>query len=150
MQKWWAIAWRPLIVAIGGLIGFLWLQYSSSQQLIIANHYYDVSIMRSDAEREKGLSGTENLPTDDAMLFVFPLDGKWGFWMKDMNYPIDIVWLNSDRQVVYVVKAAQPSSYPDTIFKPGKNSRYVIELASGTIERTGINIGDKATLPSGL
>lgn len=149
MQKWWTILWRPLIVIIGGLAGFLWLQYSHSQQLTIANHHYAVSVMRTDAERQKGLSYTDDLPADQVMLFVFPSDGRWGMWMKDMNYSIDMVWLDDNKQVVYMAKDAQPSSYP-TVFRPDKNSRYVIELASGTIERTGISISDKATLPSGL
>jgi len=103
--------------------------------------------MRTDAQLQKGLSGTKNLPADQAMVFDFPSDGQWGMWMKDMNYPIDMVWLNAKREVVYTVKNAQPSSYPKTIFKPTVAARYVIELPSGTIEKTGIKNGDPAGLP---
>ncbi len=149
MKKWVG----PLIVSLAVIAGgaFLWLQMSESQSsLQLHGHRYHISVMRSQSELEKGLSGTNSLPEGEAMVFAFPRDSKWGIWMKDMNYPIDIVWLNSDREVVYLVKNAQPSSYPTTIYTPSTASRYVIELPSGTIERTGITVGDPAGMPSGV
>mgnify|MGYP001581369878 FL=1 len=109
-----------------------------------------MTVMRTEAERARGLSGTSSLSADQAMLFVFPNDDKWAIWMKDMKYPIDIVWLDNSGQVVHTVKNAQPSGYPKEQFRPASNSRYVIELASGTIEQTGIKNGDLAGLPSGV
>jgi uncharacterized membrane protein (UPF0127 family) len=138
------------ILFVGGVL-FLGIRLQAqANELRLHGHSYHISIQRTDAEREKGLSGTASLAKNKAMLFVFPNDDKWRIWMKDMNYPIDIVWLDSDKNVIYVVKDAQPSSYPNTIFKSDKNARYVIELASGTIERTGISLGDPAGIPSGV
>lgn len=149
--RWWAIAGVLLTLLSIGVIYFLLQVQGGSQTTIqLSGHSYKALIRQNEEDRQRGLSGTSNLPTDQAMLFVFTTDSKWGFWMKDMNYPIDMVWLDNNKNVVYTVKNAQPSSYPDTIFKPNRISRYVIELASGTIERTGISIGDKAVLPSGL
>ena len=149
MKKWAGTLIALLAVVAGG--AFLWWQMSQSQaSLQLHGQRYHVSVMRTQAELQKGLSGTDSLPEGQAMVFAFASDSKWGMWMKDMNYPIDIVWLNSDRQVVYVVKNAQPSSYPDTTYKPDVPTRYVIELPSGTIERTGIAVGDAAGLPSGV
>ncbi len=129
---------------------FLWLQMQAQgSELRLRGHSYHMTIQRTDAEREKGLSGSANLPQNEAMLFVFPRDGKWGMWMKDMTYPIDMVWLDSDKNVIYTVKNAEPSSYPK-VFMPDKNARYVIELASGTIERTGITKGDTMSDPAGI
>src|SRR3989344_1524744 len=48
----------------------------------------------TDAERERGLGGRANVPYDYCMLFVFPREGKYGFWMKDMLVPVDIFWLD--------------------------------------------------------
>lgn len=140
-----------VVVAIVAGLTWLWWQMTSQQQVVqLHGHLYGMTVMRTDEELQRGLSGTQSLPADQAMLFVFPTDDKWAMWMKDMNYPIDMVWLGDDKKVVYMVKNAQPSSYPKTQFKPDTNTRYVIELPSGTIERTGIAIGDPAGLPSGV
>lgn len=144
---------KRIIIALAVIIGFglLWWQMNDQQQAIRLHGYtYHMTIMRTSDELQRGLSDTQGLASDHAMLFVFPSNDTWPIWMKDMNYPIDIVWLDSDRNVVYMAKDAKPSSYPDTQFKPDKNARYVIELSSGTIERTGIKIGDPAGLPSGV
>lgn len=121
-----------------------------NQTLQLRGMTYQTQVRNDKDELERGLSGTKSLPDGHAMLFVFPNDDKWAIWMKDMNYPIDIVWLDKDKKIVHLVKDAQPSSYPDTRFVPQTDSRYVIELPSGTIERTGITLGDKAGLPSGV
>lgn len=143
----------PLIVSLAVIAGGAFLVYRMNQDqasLQLSGERYHISVMRTPDQLQKGLSGSESLPQGEAMVFVFPRDDKWGIWMKDMNYAIDIVWLNSDREVVHLVQNAEPSSYPDTTFRPGINTRYVIELPGGTIERTGITVGDLAGLPSGV
>ncbi len=128
----------------------LWLQINRDESsLVIADQHYHATVLRTEAELQKGLSGTKSLPDDQAMLFVFPYSNQWSIWMKDMNYPIDIVWLDARSQVVHTVKNAQPSSYPER-FTPGVSARYVIELSSGTVERIGIENGDSVRLPSGV
>lgn len=149
MKKWVG----PIIVTLAFVAGgaFLWWKMADQQATLkLSGATYHMTVLRSDAELQKGLSGTKSLPDGEAMVFAFGRDNKWGIWMKDMNYPIDIVWLNADREVVYTVSDAQPSSYPKTIFTPDTESRYVIELPSGTIERTGITKGDPAGMPSGI
>lgn len=143
------------LVAIIG-VGYLLWQMTMQQQAVGLNHHtYYVSIARTPDELQRGLSGTDSLTADHGMLFIFPKEDKWAIWMKDMNYPIDIVWLDKDAVVNYMVKNASPSSYnaedptKSTQFAPDVPARYVIELPSGTIERTGIAIGDPAGLPSG-
>ena len=148
MKKWSATIVITLAAIAAGV--FLWWQMDYQQNtLSLSGQRYHLSIMDDEAERERGLSGTDNLPEGEAMLFVFPSDNTWGIWMKDMKYPIDIVWLDSDKKVVYTIKDAQPSSYPK-IFQPVEKARYVIELPNGTIEKTGIAVGDPAGLPSGV
>lgn len=149
MHRWAKRAIIALAAIIG--VGYLLWQLNDQQQVIrLHGHTHHVSVVRSAEELQRGLSGTESLPAGRAMLFVFPNDSKWAIWMKDMKYPIDIVWLDKGTKVVYLVKNAEPSSYPKTRFTPDKDARYVIELPSGTIERTGISIGDLAGLPSGI
>lgn len=103
---------------------------------------------QTQAERERGLSGTTGLDAGQAMLFVFDHDDTWGIWMKDMNYSIDVVWLNAQKQVVYSVSNMTPDTYP-TVFRPTKAARYVIELPAGTIRHKAIGAATVAqfTLP---
>ncbi|MFZ2544929.1 MAG: DUF192 domain-containing protein [Candidatus Saccharimonadales bacterium] len=147
MRRWVAVITLAIFVS-GALFFFLQIQNQSNELHLHGNNYH-ITVRRTETERQKGLSGSDNLPKNDAMLFVFDDDSRWGIWMKDMKYPIDIVWLDNNKKVVYMVKDAQPASYPK-IFIPDKDARYVIELASGTIEQTDIKLGDLASITSGL
>lgn len=146
----WAV--RLFIVTLVTVVGAYIIVQKMNDQLTVVrlnNHSFNATILRSDEERQRGLSNTKSLPPDRAMLFVFPYDTRPGIWMKDMKYPIDILWVNKNYQVVYLVKNAQPDSYPQ-VFQPNSNARYVIEVPSGTIEKTGIVKGDLVGLPSGI
>ena len=78
------------------------------------------------------------------MLFEFAEPDFYGFWMKDMNYPIDIIWLSDDFRVVFIKENASPASYPET-FMPSAPARYVLETAAGFSEKNNLKIGDKAS-----
>lgn len=150
MKQRWVKASIFFVIVVVGLAG-LWLSMPVQKtKLSLNNHSFQTTILRTDEERIRGLSGTKSLPSNKAMLFVFPYDATWTIWMKDMHFSIDIIWVNNSNKVVHMVKDAQPSSYPDTIFKPNGDARYVIETISGTIEETGIKKGDTVTLPSGV
>jgi len=137
-----------LLLLISGTV--LWWRMSQGESLLrLDGQSYQFTVMRTDAELEKGLSGTKSLASNQAMVFAFPHDDKWSMWMKGMNYPIDIVWLNVDKEVIYTVKDAQPSSYPQK-FTPDQAAKYVIELPSGTVAKLGIQNGDPAGLPAGV
>lgn len=111
--------------------------------LRIGDGVFNASVARDSQAREKGLSGTKQLGATDALLFAFKDDGLYGVWMKDMHYPIDIVWLNQAKRVVHIEKAIQPESYPKT-YIPKTKARYVIEFAAGTIDRKAITLGTPA------
>ena len=97
-------------------------------------------------ERMKGLSGRESLPDNKAMLFVFDEYSKHNFWMKDMNFPIDIVWLDNFGEVVYLEKDLSPDTFPKS-FGPDKPSLYVIEFSSGIVSKINLLVGDRVILP---
>jgi len=93
------------------------------------------------AARTQGLSGKACLSADQAMLFAFDRPGDYCFWMKNMNFPIDMVWLNEDREVTHMVSDALPSSYPHD-FCPPTASTYVLELRAGSVKRLELAEGD--------
>lgn len=99
-------------------------------------------IAADDVAREKGLSGRQCIPDGVGMMFSFDKPGSYGFWMKDMRFPIDMVWLDSDRQVVTIVQNAQPGSYPKT-FTSSLPAQYVLELGSGQAQALGIKTGSR-------
>ncbi|MEN9621568.1 MAG: hypothetical protein RLZZ67_2 [Candidatus Parcubacteria bacterium] len=104
----------------------------------------------SDTEklRENGLSGFKGLSDKELMLFKFDNDDTVGFWMKDMLFSIDIVWVDSAMKVISIEKNVSPATFPK-VFYPAKPSRYVLELAAGITERIGTKIGDTLTISGG-
>lgn len=88
----------------------------------------------------QGLSGRESLPVDHGMLFVFPAPGQHCLWMKDMQFPIDMIWLDANKKVVTVKENAQPESFPDS-FCPSVPAKYVIEVNSGVARKALVSPG---------
>jgi len=99
------------------------------------------SIADTDAERAKGLSDTKEIPAGVAKVFIFETSGLWSFWMKDMNYPIDIFWLDENGYVVHVVEEVSPDTYPDISFAPTTPAKYVIETKAGFAKENNIGVG---------
>lgn len=93
-------------------------------------------------ERQIGLSNRENIGEYQGMLFEFDSEDYYGFWMKDMRFSLDMVWLNGDKRVVSVEKVVSPESYP-RVYYPARPSQYVLELPEGTADRLGIEAGDR-------
>ncbi|MBI4088377.1 DUF192 domain-containing protein [Candidatus Kaiserbacteria bacterium] len=100
-----------------------------------------VAVADTDALRRKGLGGRENLAHDEGMLFMFPDDGRYAFWMKDMRFSIDIVWLSAGGEVVDVAQNISPDTYPN-VFTPARAARYVLELPAGWTEEYTVRPGD--------
>ena len=100
-----------------------------------------LEVADTEALRTKGLSGHAVLQEGEGMLFVFSKDDRYGFWMKDMQFPIDIVWLDTRYHVIDVKKGATPASYPE-IFTPVLPARYVVEIPAGFFEEHHLKVGD--------
>jgi hypothetical protein len=95
-------------------------------------------------EQTQGLSGRPSLAQNTGMLFVFNRPDKYLFWMKDMNFSIDMIWITTGMQVDYIEKNATPGSYPAT-YGPGENNgtaKYVLEVPSGFADQNNLKIGD--------
>ena len=86
----------------------------------------------------------ENLEQDKGMLFIFQEEGEYSFWMKNTLIPLDIIWINQNKEVVFIKKNFEPCTQevcPSV--KPDKKAKYVLELNVGTVEQIGLKIGDK-------
>ncbi len=102
-------------------------------------------VVDTKSSRELGLSGRTGLRINEGMLFVFNASGKYGFWMKDMMFPIDIVWINQNGIIVKNEINLTPDSYPQT-FVNDIDAFYVLELPVGSIDRYGLYLGTKVKI----
>jgi uncharacterized membrane protein (UPF0127 family) len=139
-----------LIIVVAVLAIFAWLTMKPNilepkynlPKVEIGGKIIDVEIANTNAKRELGLSGHAPLADDQGMLFVFDKTGEYPFWMKDMLFPLDIIWISEDYKIVYIEKKAQPNSYPTT-FGGQVESRYVLEVNSGFSDNNNLKIGDQ-------
>lgn len=97
---------------------------------------------QSPAEHAQGLSNRPNLPADSGLLFIFVAPAQQCFWMKDMQFPIDIIWLSSDKQIQHIEKNVSPSTYPNTLC-PQASSQYVVEVNAGVSDALGFRQDQK-------
>lgn len=112
-------------------------------EIIIKNNSWKVKIVKDDQSREAGLSGWKSLPTNQGMLFVFDTADNHYFWMKDMLIPLDMVFFDSNWQIVEINSNLQPNSFPQT-FGGGVKSLYVLEINAKEANSLGLKVGDKA------
>ena len=117
-------------------------QVSNINYVKIAGKIIKVELATTPDSWQKGLSGREKLKEDEGMLFIFNHTGQYSFWMKDMNFPIDIIWLDNDFRVIYIKKNVQPESYPES-FLPKQNARYVLEVLAQFSEKNNLKKGDR-------
>jgi len=115
---------------------------------------YSISadIADTSAEQERGLSGRASLSADAGMWFIFNQDGKYPFWMPDMNFAIDIIWVGSDFKVIEIADSVQPEpGVAKSQLKRYVNqspARYVLEVPAGTAKAHKLRAGSKLELIS--
>lgn len=109
---------------------------------------WPVELALTGEEQAQGLSGRAELAAGSGMLFVWNQESRRSFWMPDMNFPLDLVWLNGECAVVQITAEAPPQA-------PGQSRaelprytvdgvQYVLEINAGEAARHGIEVGDRA------
>lgn len=101
-----------------------------TKSLQIGEIVIGVTVASTVGERAQGLSGTEILASDQGMLFVFEKSGFYPFWMKNMHYSLDIIWIDENGLIVDISKNISPDSYPTT-YASSLPIRYVLEVNAG-------------------
>jgi len=92
--------------------------------------------------RSKGLSGVEKLKSDEGMLFVFPVASKYSFWMREMKFDLDFVWIKDDR-VVEITENVSATGGVKSRVGPSEAVNKVLEVNSGWVKKHGIKVGDR-------
>jgi len=147
------ISWIFLIIIMGGLYFTAEHLYApetspASTELYMDINGHEISLEISDTAetRERGLSGRDSLAVDNGMLFVFPEAGNYGFWMKGMRFPIDIVWIAYDTVVGWEADVDPQIGVPDAslaVYYPPSPADRVLELPGGRAAALDIALGTK-------
>ena len=132
-----------LIIIVFVVAGFLLLSHTTSEikTVKIGGQIIKVELVQTLEAQAQGLSGRTGLAQDTGMLFVFSGPGEYDFWMKDMKFPLDMIWIGDDLHVIYIQKNATPRSYPAT-FGPAQDAKYVLEVNAGFADVHNVKTGD--------
>ncbi len=98
----------------------------------------------TDEERARGLMFREKIEDNEGMLFIFEAEGFYSFWMKNMNFPIDIIWLDKDRRIVHIEENVPPCKrMPCPSYISRLPAQYVLELKSGKVIKEKLKLYDQ-------
>lgn len=113
--------------------------------LIINNTSINIETADTNAERVLGLSGRQSLEQNSGFFFIWPKPQNVGIWMKDMNFSIDIVWIDAQNKIIDIKQGVSPDTFP-TVFYPPAPALYVLELNAGFTKKNRIRVGDTIVL----
>jgi hypothetical protein len=113
----------------------------ATSTLTIDGQRISVAIADTPARQELGLGNRTSLADGEGMLFEFTIDREYAFWMKDMHFSIDMVWISASSTIVYMAQNVSPATYPKD-FIPTSPARYVLELPANYTVAHGFKTGD--------
>ncbi len=139
-----------LVLVLGFLTG---CQYQSAlvvdnlptQEIIIGSTRLVVEVARTTAQKRQGLSGREFLAPGTGMMFVFDQPDEHQFWMKDMNFPLDFLWISSGKVIEIMTNVPAPSidNPQPAVVSPQQPIDMVIEVPAGWAVQNNVKVGDE-------
>ena len=131
-----------LVVLFIGLLIITFIMSKQATQVSINDKSFNVKIAKSEKDRQIGLSKTEQIAENQGMLFIFDKADFHSFWMKEMKFPIDIIYINGDK-VTTVIENAKPgiTDADLEIYQPDEASDKVLEVNAGIAKKYNIKKG---------
>ncbi|MFA4831317.1 MAG: DUF192 domain-containing protein [Patescibacteria group bacterium] len=126
----------------------IWQYHWSDAVVEIKGEQLRVLVAKTPYQQKKGLGKRDSLGEYQGMLFVFSLPGRIAMVMRDMKFPIDIVWLNGTK-VIDIAPNVQTEDVPEedlAVYYPRKAANLVLELPAGWAEEHDLRIGDVLTV----
>jgi uncharacterized membrane protein (UPF0127 family) len=117
-------------------------QETNIKYVLVAGQKIKVDLAINQEEKNQGLSGCLSLDEGTGMLFIFEQPAKYAFWMKDMNFSIDIIWIAENFEITYIKKDAKPESFPES-FTPIRDAKYILEVPAGFSDKYNLKEFDK-------
>lgn len=136
---------RILIICFIILIfSLFYIINSNKNKVCFSENCFNVEISSTQEELSKGLMFRESLDKNSGMLFIFPENGIYSFWMKNTLISLDIIWINSNKEIVFIEHNAQPCQENNCKnLAPNETAKYVLEINAGTADEMGLEIRDK-------
>ncbi|MEK7461549.1 MAG: DUF192 domain-containing protein [Patescibacteria group bacterium] len=132
-----------LIIIVGSFILFFnksIVKNNSLNTVNINGVVIQVEVASTPKTRTQGLSNRKTLLSGTGMLFVFEQPDQYGFWMKNMNFALDFIWINDQFEIIGIEKEVSPETFPQ-VFYPNQPIKYVLELPAGSSDMYNIDIG---------
>ncbi len=124
------------------------LHFGGNPTAEIGKSKLNLIVVKNEKDRQKGLSGRKSINQNQGMLFIFDHKDRFAFWMKDMRFPIDIIYIDNNM-VVYVVKNAPAPANKNSaleIYRPDAPANYVLEVNAGVAQKLNIQKGTTVNL----
>ena len=139
----------PILLFAGCFDNNISTSENYNQTIFVAKQELEVEVVNTDNARATGLSGRSNLSDGNGMLFDFTNTNisKPSFWMKDMKFDIDIIWIYNNSIVgiePYVPTAYGSTSLPT--YSPTTDITHVLEVPAGWVDKYKIKVGDRITM----
>jgi len=119
-------------------------------EVTIGIHRIQADVADTSDRRARGLSGRPRLAEGRGMLFPYGRADRHGFWMFDMHFDIDIVWIRGDRIVDVTARAIHDPPGELPVYRPREPADLVLEIPAGTAEKLGWKIGDRVSVEPGV
>ena len=98
----------------------------------------------TDEERQLGLMHREKIDSDQGMLFIFEEEDRYSFWMKNMKFSIDMLWLDREKRIVHIERNVPPcKNLPCPSYSPPIPAMYVLELKAGSSDKNNLRLYDR-------
>ena len=127
---------------------FVAIFFGSKTKATINNQTFSVTVAKTNLEKEKGLSGKNSLNENEGMLFPFEKEDFYAFWMKDMKFPIDIIFINKNRIVTIFPNIQPPKNTNEGLFvyKPETPADMVLEINAGLSQQYNFKKDDEVKI----
>ncbi|MFZ5845697.1 MAG: DUF192 domain-containing protein [Patescibacteria group bacterium] len=135
-----------LIAAVVLSVFALWYYWHNplTAKVKIKDQIFLVEVAVTAKERERGLSGRTTLAPNRGMLFVFASPGVYHFWMREMRFPLDFIWIKDQTVVDLSENIPSPTGGEKPVeLAPRQPVDKVLEVNAGEVTKYGITVGDK-------
>ncbi len=98
----------------------------------------------TDVERQRGLMYREKINADQGMLFIFEEESIKSFWMKNMKFSIDIIWLDREKRIIHIERRVPPCpEEPCPTYSSRFTIMYVLEIKAGSADKNRLKLYDR-------